>query len=104
MSSAVTLLVLANGVTFIAAGFITLLATRAYRRTGSPAMAALGFGMGMVTFGSFLAGVLYHVAAQELLIAIQVQSVFTAFGFLVLLYSLYTTHSVSIGPSANKGN
>jgi len=76
-------------VTLLAGGFVTLLAFRAYRRTGAPALRALSAGLGLVTAGALLAGVVHQVAHTDLATAIAVQSTAMAVGFAVLAYSLY---------------
>ncbi|MFB6141531.1 MAG: hypothetical protein ABEJ26_13980 [Halosimplex sp.] len=65
------------------------LSWRAYRRTADPALRALAVGIGLVTVGAILGGVLHKVLDIELAAAVSVQSVFTAAGFAVLTYSLY---------------
>jgi O-antigen/teichoic acid export membrane protein len=65
------------------------LSWRAYRRTTDPALRALAVGIGLVTVGAVLGGVLHRVVDVRLAVAVSVQSVFTAAGFAVLTYSLY---------------
>ena len=84
-----TVIVLTNTVTLACGGLVTLLAGRAYRRTGSPALRALAAGLGLVTVGSLTAGVLHQFLGTPFETSVAVQSVFTAVGFAVLAYSLY---------------
>ena len=81
--------VLTQTVTLLAGGIVTLFAVRAYRRTGAPALRALAIGLGLVTLGALLAGVLHHLANVDVAIALAAQSTANAIGFAVLAYSLY---------------
>lgn len=82
-------IVLAKTVTLVCGGFVTVLAYRAYRRTGSSALWALMTGFGLVTTGALLAGGVHQVLGVGLDVGIGIQSTFTALGFAVLAYSLY---------------
>jgi len=84
-----TYVIASKAVTIIAGGFVTLLAYRAYDRTGSPALRALAAGLGLVTVGGFIAGAVHQLTALDIVAGIAIQSTFTAAGFLVLAYSLY---------------
>jgi hypothetical protein len=83
--------------TVLLGGAVTCFAYRAYRRTGSRPLRALTIGIGLITLGGVFAGVIDQ-AVTTLLPAIVlsrstamlVESLFTAAGFAVLLYSLYT--------------
>ena len=86
------LFVAAQTATFVFGGAVTVLAVRAYRRTGSPALRALAVGIGLLTAGALLGGTLHQVAGLGLRTSVTVQSVATAVGFAVLTYSLYTDH------------
>jgi hypothetical protein len=89
----------AKAATLVFGGLVTLMSFRAYRRTGSPALRALMVGIGLVTAGAILGGVLHQVLDLELETSVAVQSIFTAIGFGVLTYSLYadTTAESSSG-------
>lgn len=78
-------------VTILAGGFVTLLAYRAYTRTGSPSLRALTAGLGLVTVGGFIAGAVHQLTALDIVAGIAIQSTFTAVGFTVLAYSLYAS-------------
>lgn len=84
--------------TLVAGGFVTLLAGRAYRRTGAPALRALAAGLGLVTLGALLAGALHQLAGVTVTTAIAVHTTANAAGFTVLAYSLYAD-----GPSPEGG-
>ncbi|MFB6084171.1 MAG: hypothetical protein ABEJ94_08005 [Halorientalis sp.] len=90
MYGSMTLLTAAKTVTLLFGGMLTLLSGRAYRRTGSPALRALAVGIGLVTTGAILGGVLHQGFGLPLETSATLQSVFTAIGFGVLTYSLYT--------------
>lgn len=81
-------IVSANTVTLVAGGFVTLLAFRAHRRTGSGSLRALTVGLGCITAGTLLGGLLHQSGLAPLLVGVTVQSVFTALGFLLLGWSL----------------
>jgi len=95
MNGSMVLLAATKTVTLLFGGTITLLSYRAYRRTGSPALRALTLGIGMVTTGVILGGVLHQVVGLPLELSVSIQSVFTAAGFAVLTYSLYTKQAPS---------
>jgi hypothetical protein len=84
------LLVAAQTATLVFGGVITFLAFRAFRRTGSPALRALAIGIGLLTAGALVGGILHQLLGVALELGVVVQSVFTAVGFAVLTYSLYT--------------
>jgi len=82
-------IVLLKTVTLVLGGVITVFAWRAWQRTGSPALRALAIGIGVVTLGGLLAGLLDLALPVGQRPALLVESTFTAVGFAVLLYSLY---------------
>lgn len=84
------MLVAAKTATFVFGGIITVLAVRAFRRTGSPAIRALAIGVGLLTVGALIGGVIHQLLDLPLETGVLVQSAFTATGFAVLTYSLYT--------------
>jgi hypothetical protein len=90
MYGSMTLLTAAKAVTLLFGGILTLLSLRAYRRTGSPALRALTVGIGLLTAGAILGGALHQLLGLPLKTSATLQSVFTAIGFGVLTYSLYT--------------
>lgn len=90
MYGSIALLTAAKTVTLLFGGTLTLLSFRAYRRTGSPALRALAGGIGLVATGAILGGALDQVLDFPLRTSATIQSVFTALGFGVLTYSLYT--------------
>ena len=72
-------------------GLITYFATKAYRRTGSPALRALAVGFGFVTLGALLAGAMdqFIMGPTDRTMALAIESLLTTVGFGVILYSLY---------------
>jgi len=93
-------LALTKGATLLFGAVLTGLSWRAYRRTADPALRALAFGIGLVTVGAILGGVLHRVFALRLVVAVSVQSVFTATGFAVLTHSLYASDPVESSESS----
>ena len=81
-------IVSANTVTLLVGGTVTLLAYRAYRRTGSTSLRALTVGLGSITAGTLLGGALHQSGLAPLLVGVTVQSLFIALGFLLLGWSL----------------
>ncbi|WP_396275597.1 MULTISPECIES: DUF7521 family protein [Haloarcula] len=90
MHPSTVLLVAAKTVTLVCGAVLTTLTYRAYNRTKATAMRALWVGIGLVTAGALLAGSLHQLFAFPVVTSTAVESVFTAAGFAVLTYSLYT--------------
>lgn len=84
------LIVTTKTVTMLLGGLVTLMAFRAYRRTGAPPLRALAIGFGIVTLGGVLAGVGDLTGTTNLETSVLLQSVVTAIGFGVITYSLYS--------------
>jgi hypothetical protein len=72
-------------------GFITYLAFKAYRKTGARSLGALSLGFAIITTGTFLAGVVDQVLDAGFQTSQLIESALIALGFLVIVYSLYTT-------------
>jgi len=86
-----TVLLVATKTLTLACGLVlTTLTCRAYRRTRSTAMRVLSVGIGLVTAGAVLAGSLNQLLGVPLVVSTTVESLFTAAGFLVMTYSLYS--------------
>ncbi|SEH47432.1 hypothetical protein SAMN05192561_102280 [Halopenitus malekzadehii] len=83
------LIIAAKTAILLLGGSITYYAGRAYRRTGDPSLRALSIGFGVVTVGAMLGGISHQVLNLDLAIGIAINSVLTAFGFGVIVYSLY---------------
>lgn len=104
MNGSTALLAATKTVTLLFGGTITYLSYRAYRRTGSPALRALTLGIGMVTSGVILGGILHKIVGLPLELSVSIQSVFTAAGFAVLTYSLYTKRHPSSPQRPRQGH
>lgn len=74
-------------------GLITYLAFKAYRKTRSRSLGALSLGFGIITAGTFLAGILDQVFDAGFQTSQLIESALIAVGFLVIVYSLYTTQA-----------
>lgn len=84
-----TFVIAMNTVTLVCGGLVTMLAARAYRRTGSRPLGALALGLAFVTVGALIAGALHQILGVDFETGISVQSTFTAVGFAIMAYSLY---------------
>jgi hypothetical protein len=82
-------LVAAKTATLAFGSALTYLSYSAFRRTNSPALRALATGIGLLTLGALLGGLLHQFAGISLRASVGVQSVFTAAGFAVMTYSLF---------------
>ena len=94
VSPSTVLLIAAKTLTLACGVVLTTLTHRAYRRTRSRAMRVLSVGIGLVTAGAVLAGSLNQLAGVPLVLSTTVESIFTAAGFLVMTYSLYSDRLV----------
>jgi len=82
-------LVAAKTATLAFGSALTYLSYRAFRRTNSHALRALAIGIGLLTLGALLAGVLHQFAGISLRASVGIHSVFTAVGFAIMTYSLF---------------
>lgn len=82
-------LVAAKTATLAFGSALTYLSYRAFRRTNSRALRALATGIGLLTLGALLGGVLHQFAGISLRASVGIHSVFTAVGFAVMTYSLF---------------
>lgn len=89
MSWTGTAIVAVKTVILLLGGGITYTAYRAYQRTGTPSLRALGIGFGIVTLGTLLAGIADQVFSVSLETGVLVNSVLVAVGFAFIMYSLY---------------
>lgn len=88
-----TLIIGFKTLTLVLGGLITYLAYKAYRRTNARSLAALSVGFGIVTLGTFLAGVVDQLLDADFLTGLLIESALIAIGFLIIVYSLYTTRA-----------
>ena len=98
------LLPAAKVVTLVFGGLVTFLTYKAYRRTGSRSLRLLAVGFGFLLVGAALGGTLHEVAGLELEASVTLQSLFTALGFGVLAYSLYTKDETGSPGAADATN
>ncbi|MFD1569322.1 DUF7521 family protein [Halorubrum laminariae] len=83
------LIIVAKTAILVLGGSITYYALRAYGRTGDRSLRALGIGFGIVTVGALVGGVSHQIIGTDLAVGIAVNSLLTAVGFAVIIYSLY---------------
>ncbi|QKY22086.1 hypothetical protein B4589_016890 (plasmid) [Halolamina sp. CBA1230] len=84
-----TAIVVVKTVILLLGSGITYIAFRAYRRTGTPSLRALGIGFGIITLGALLAGIAHQVLSVSLEMGILINSILVAVGLGIILYSLY---------------
>ncbi|RAW47071.1 hypothetical protein DQW50_01445 [Halorubrum sp. 48-1-W] len=82
-------IIVAKTAILVLGGMITYYALRAYERTGDPSLRALGIGFGVVTVGALVGGVSHQIVGAGLATGIAIDSLLTAAGFGVIVYSLY---------------
>ena len=99
MNSYILLIALANVATLLSGGALAVLASRAFRRTRADALRATAVGFGCLVVGAGGAGVLY-LFGNALMQGMLFQSVCTATGVSVLVYSLYRTPGESTLPQS----
>ena len=92
MSHLATLIVLLKSITLLLGLTITYLAYKAFRRTESAALRSLTLGFALVTLGALLAGIVDQIVRLSTDLALVVESILTAAGFAVIVYSLYVDH------------
>ncbi|EMA66477.1 hypothetical protein C461_10568 [Halorubrum aidingense JCM 13560] len=83
------LIIVAKTAILLLGGSITYYALRAYGRTGDPSLRALSIGFGIVTVGALIGGVSHQIIGTDLAVGIAIDSLLTAVGFGVIVYSLY---------------
>lgn len=84
----ITLVSLVKTGILLLGGFVTLMSYRAYRRTEDRGLLLLTVGFGIITLGTFLAGVVYNVLDVELADGILLEGLLILVGFAVIAYSL----------------
>jgi len=85
------LIVVLKTLTLLLGGLITLLAYRAYRRTGAESLGFLSLGFAVVTLGTLLAGIADQLFRADLQVGLFIESALITVGFAIIVYSLYTT-------------
>jgi len=81
-------IIVAKTAILVLGGSITYYALRAYGRTGNRSLRALGIGFGVVTVGALIGGVSHQIIGSSLAVGIAINSLLTAIGFAVIVYSL----------------
>lgn len=76
-------------VILVLGGGITIIAYKAYRRTGAGSLRALAFGFGVITFGALLAGIAHQLFEVALETGVLINSLLTAIGFAIIIYSVH---------------
>jgi len=71
--------------------FIVYLAYVGYRRNASKPLLYAALGFALITAGTIIEGILYVVFGTELLAATATGTVVTIFGFVTVIYSIYST-------------
>lgn len=84
----ITLVSLVKTGILVLGGFVTLMSLRAYRRTGDTGLLYLGSGFGVITVGTFLAGVGYNIFNVTFADGILIESLLLLIGFGIIAYSL----------------
>lgn len=83
------LIMAAKTAILVLGGSITYYAYRAFQRTGDPSLRALAIGFGVVTIGAFLGGIVDLLLDVDFAVGVAINSIMTAIGFGIILYSLY---------------
>jgi len=71
-------------------GFIVYLAYKGYRRNNSRPLFYVAIGFGLITAGTIAEGALYVLLGSELLGAIATGTTIMVFGFIAIIYSIYS--------------
>lgn len=90
-ATATTLIIGLKTLTLVLGGLITYLSFKAYRRTRIQALGYLSAGFAIVTFGTLLAGAVHQLLQTDVLVGLLIESALIATGFLVIVYSLYSS-------------
>lgn len=84
----ITIISLVKTGILIIGGFVTLMSLRAYRRTDDRGLLFLGIGFGIITLGTFLAGLVYNLLDVDFADGILLESSLLFIGLAVIAYSL----------------
>lgn len=83
------LIAVVKSITLLLGGSISYFAFKAYQRTRERSLLALAVGFGVITVGTFFAGIVDQILPMSGSVAIFVEGVFTAVGFAIVFSSLY---------------
>ena len=89
MSQTMLAILVIKSVILVLGGGITVIGYKAYRRTGASSLRALTFGFGIITFGALLAGIVHQVFDVAFETGVLINSLLTAVGLTIIMYSLY---------------
>lgn len=89
MSELTVAIAVVKSVILLLGGAITVVAYRAYQRTGDPSLGLLGAGFGVITLGALISGAANQFFAVPFKTGILVNSIFLAIGLAIIMYSLY---------------
>lgn len=77
---------------------ISMLAYRAFQRTGSASLRWMAVGFAIITVGMLFGGLVEPLIGIAPTQGIRIQNVLTAIGFIVLVYSIYARLPTSTTP------
>ncbi len=78
----------AQGLVLAFGGVIVVTALRGYFKQGSVSMLFLAIGFACVTIGAVVAGLIFEMVNNDLVLAAMIQAMFQAFGSFVIVLSL----------------
>ena len=78
-------------VALVLGAFIVYLAYMGYRRNASKPLLFAAMGFALITVGTVIEGILYVLVGAELLTATATGTIVTIFGFITVIYSIYST-------------
>ncbi|MFC6872305.1 MULTISPECIES: DUF7521 family protein [Halobellus] len=87
-SIATGIVVVKTGI-LVLGGLITYFSMKAYRKSGSRSLRALGIGFGIITLGALLGGTLDFILGVDLATGLLIDAILTFVGLAVITYSLY---------------
>lgn len=81
---------LTKAIALVLGVFIVYLAYTGYKRNNSRPLQFVALGFSLITLGTVIEGLLYELLGQELILAISVGTIITVFGFLTIIFSIYS--------------
>lgn len=90
LTSTTVILVATKTAILVFGSALTYLSYSAFKRTNSRSLRALATGIGLLTIGAMLGGVLHQLVGIGLDVSVSIQGVFTAMGLAIMTYSLFT--------------
>lgn len=89
MISPLDLLIIINIGVLVLGAILTVLAYRAYLRTMDSGLGALAFGIGLITIGAAVGGILHQVFDMELIAGVLVQNLSIIAGLVLFCYAVF---------------